>query len=68
MTSLCGYVKALIGEWAIERMGEKHQNEEREGLCQCFSVYVHVPLSLFSISNSVQTYKPNFIGFGVYLK
>lgn len=36
MTSLCGHVKALIREWAIERMGEKHQNEEREALCHCF--------------------------------
>lgn len=30
MTSLCGHVKALISEWVIERMGEKHHNEERE--------------------------------------
>lgn len=30
MTSLCGHVKALIREWVIERMAEKHHNEEGE--------------------------------------
>ncbi len=43
MTSLCGHVKALIREWAIERMGEKHQNQERQEIVSVF-LSVHVCL------------------------
>lgn len=45
MTSLCGHVKALIGEWVIEKMGEKHHNEERERTVSVGSRVCVVPFS-----------------------
>lgn len=46
MTSLCGHVKALISEWVIERMGEKHHNEERERSVAAFLRVCVVPFFL----------------------
>lgn len=45
MTSLCGHVKALIREWVIERMGEKHQNDKSGTVLVFLSVYVCPPFS-----------------------
>lgn len=72
MTSLCGHVKALIGEWVIEKMGEKHHNEERERTCVSGLTSVCGALFLsgicFHFLIECQLNMPIFSGFSVYLK
>lgn len=53
MTSLCGHVKALIREWAMERMAEKHQNEDGISVFVCVFLLIKALLSLSIIMNQL---------------